>query len=153
MAEAVRLYYVVGMPLRQIAATQSVSYQTVANDLARWNRERPGMPAEIIRLVGDLPPRRPGPRHGLTPHGPMLRHLRVSRGLTQLKLARRVGRDLSTISKAEANAILISEVLANQLANALGVNVEEILMDARDQSDRSGGGDGTGSGAEAKVPA
>lgn len=39
-----------GMSLRQIAARQSVSYQTVANDLARWDREHSAMPAEIIRL-------------------------------------------------------------------------------------------------------
>lgn len=32
-----------GMSLRQIAAELAVSYQTVANDLARWRRERPNV--------------------------------------------------------------------------------------------------------------
>jgi DNA-binding XRE family transcriptional regulator len=121
----VRLYYGTGLSLRQVAARQSVSYQTVANDLARWNRELPGMPAELIQMAGDLTRRR-GRRPGLVPHGPMLRHLRVSRGLTQLQLARQIGRDISTVTKAESNTIAISEVLANQFANALGVTVEDI---------------------------
>jgi lambda repressor-like predicted transcriptional regulator len=126
MAEAVRLYGT-GLSLRQIAATQSVSHQTVANDLARWLRERASMPAELVRHAGDFTPRPPGPRPGLIPHGPMLRHIRTSRGITMAKLARQIGRNYSTIAKAEANKILISEVLANQIANALGVEVEEIL--------------------------
>jgi lambda repressor-like predicted transcriptional regulator len=49
MAVAVRLH-AEGLTLRQIAARQSVSYQTVANDLARWDREHAAMPAAIIRL-------------------------------------------------------------------------------------------------------
>jgi lambda repressor-like predicted transcriptional regulator len=49
MAVAARLR-AEGLSLRQIAARQSVCYQTVANDLARWDREHPAMPAEIVRL-------------------------------------------------------------------------------------------------------
>jgi hypothetical protein len=60
MANAVR-FRAEGMSLREIAARQSVNHQTVANDLARWERVRVQMPLEIIRLskpaVEKLPPR------------------------------------------------------------------------------------------------
>jgi transposase len=57
MAEAVRLR-TEGKSLREIAAELGVSYQTVSNDLARWERERP---ANVIPLsksgVHNSPPR------------------------------------------------------------------------------------------------
>jgi predicted DNA-binding protein (UPF0251 family) len=49
MAVAVRLT-TEGLSLRQAAARLSVSYQTVARDLERWERERASMPLAIIRL-------------------------------------------------------------------------------------------------------
>jgi len=49
-----------GLSLRQVAKRLSVSHQTVANDLARWEREKPHLPLEIIRLskpaVKNMPP-------------------------------------------------------------------------------------------------
>jgi transcriptional regulator with XRE-family HTH domain len=63
--------------------------------------------------------KRRGRRPGLKPNGPRLRELRVSRGLGQTDLARQIGRDITTVSKAEANTILISDVVASQLAIAL----------------------------------
>lgn len=49
MAVAVRLT-AEGLSLREIAARLSVSHQTVANDLGRWERERSSMPLMIVRL-------------------------------------------------------------------------------------------------------
>ena len=49
MAVAVRLTHE-GLSLRQVAARLSVSYQTVANDLRRWERTAAQMPLEIVRL-------------------------------------------------------------------------------------------------------
>jgi DNA-binding XRE family transcriptional regulator len=127
IAEAARLYGT-GLSLRQVAAKQSVSRQTVANDLA----------------AGNIARRKAGPRPGYKPDGPRLRQLRVSRGLRTRDLARRIGRDLSTISKAEAGTIQISDVLAYQIANALSeagrnaglakpeVKVRDILADGDD---------------------
>jgi DNA-binding XRE family transcriptional regulator len=60
-----------------------------------------------------------GTRPGLKPNGPRLRELRVRRGLGPVDLALLVGRDRSTITKAEAGQILISDVLAGQIAIAL----------------------------------
>lgn len=42
MAAAVRLR-ADGMSLREIAKELAVSYQTIANDLARWERQRPNV--------------------------------------------------------------------------------------------------------------
>lgn len=49
MAVAVRLT-AEGLSLREVAARMSVSHQTVANDLARWERERADAPLALIRL-------------------------------------------------------------------------------------------------------
>jgi hypothetical protein len=49
MAVAVRLT-AEGLSLRQAAARLSVSYQTIARDLARWDREGRAMPPAIVRL-------------------------------------------------------------------------------------------------------
>jgi transposase len=60
MAVAVRLS-AEGLSLRQTAARLSVSYQTVARDLARWEQVRSAMPLKIVRLsrpaVTNVPPR------------------------------------------------------------------------------------------------
>lgn len=49
MTEAVRLR-AQGLSLRQIAAELAVSYQTVSNDLARWDAQKPKTPANVIPL-------------------------------------------------------------------------------------------------------
>jgi Homeodomain-like domain-containing protein len=49
MAVAVRLT-AEGLSLREVAARLSVSYMTVARDLARWEQVRASMPLAIIRL-------------------------------------------------------------------------------------------------------
>jgi transposase len=49
MAVAVRLIRE-GLSLREAAARLSVSHQTVANDLRRWEHAAAQMPLEIVRL-------------------------------------------------------------------------------------------------------
>jgi len=49
MAVAVRLR-AEGLSLRQVAARLYVNHQTVANDLARWQRDRSSMPLKLVRL-------------------------------------------------------------------------------------------------------
>lgn len=53
MVEAARLR-TAGMSLRQIAKELSVSYQTVSNDLARWDAQQPKMPANVVSLSRKL---------------------------------------------------------------------------------------------------
>lgn len=52
-----------GKSLREIAKELAVSYQTVANDLARWERERPN----VIPLSNSAVKSDPGPGRDLTP--------------------------------------------------------------------------------------
>lgn len=49
MAVAVRLT-AEGLSLREVSARLSVSHQTVANDLARWETARAAVPLMIVRL-------------------------------------------------------------------------------------------------------
>jgi ribosome-binding protein aMBF1 (putative translation factor) len=88
--------------------------------------------------------RRTGRLPGLQPNGARLRELRVARGLSPIGLAQQISppRNRSTINKAEAGTILISDVLASQIAIALtnagrkagldkpDVAMEDILADA-----------------------
>lgn len=55
MTAAVRLR-AQGMSLRQIAQELAVSYQTIANDLARWERERPNVIPLSNSPVKSYPP-------------------------------------------------------------------------------------------------
>ena len=50
MAEAVRLR-AEGKSLRQAGSELGVSYQTVSNDLARWDAQHPVMPANVVPLA------------------------------------------------------------------------------------------------------
>lgn len=52
-----------GKSLREIAKELAVSYQTVANDLARWERERPN----VILLSNPAVKSYPPPGQDLTP--------------------------------------------------------------------------------------
>ena len=56
MAAAVRLR-ARGLSLRQIAGELACSYQTVANDIARWERERPNVVQLSNPAVKTAPPR------------------------------------------------------------------------------------------------
>lgn len=49
MAVAVR-HVAEGLSLREAAARLGVSHQTIANDLARWERERASAPLALVRL-------------------------------------------------------------------------------------------------------
>jgi len=66
MALAVR-HTAEGLSLRKTAERLSVSHQTVANDLARWKREKPHLPPEIIRLSKPAVKNMPGEGEILTP--------------------------------------------------------------------------------------
>lgn len=50
MAAAVRLR-TEGLSLRQIASQLEVSYQTISNDLARWDAQQPKLPANVLPLA------------------------------------------------------------------------------------------------------
>ena len=71
-----------------------------------------------------------GRPRGFTPDGSKIRRLRVTRGITGKQLAAQIGRHPGTIRLTETYSRPISEVFAYQLANALGVPVEEILADS-----------------------
>lgn len=79
MAVAVRLTRE-GLSLRQAAARLSVSYQTVANDLARWERVGSEMPLEIVRLSK--------PAVKKSPHGGEILTLEVDSAATVIPLRR-----------------------------------------------------------------
>ena len=50
MAAAAKLR-AAGKSLRQIAGELGVSYQTVSNDLARWDAQQPARPANVVPLT------------------------------------------------------------------------------------------------------
>jgi len=59
--------------------------------------------------------------------GPTLRRLRLDRGLTQAQLAERADLADATLSRIERGRLVPSVVLARRLADALGVEVDELL--------------------------
>lgn len=89
-------------------------------------------------------PRRPGRQPGYRPDGAEIYRLRVRvHGLKPDELAAKVGYSADSIRAAE-RGINISELLASRIANALGVEVEDIAAPP---------GDDIESGAETKIPA
>ena len=68
------------------------------------------------------------PTRTLSPAGDEIRARRVRLGLTCAQLAARIGRHRQTIARIEAGRqALASDVLINQIANALGAEPEEII--------------------------
>lgn len=65
---------------------------------------------------------------GLKPDGQKIRRLRVDAGITAGTLARRIGRHPESIYKVEAGRRMFSDVMASQLARALGVTVSDIIQ-------------------------
>lgn len=63
---------------------------------------------------------------GIRVDGPKIRRIRIRRGITVTDLASRIGRARGSIWNIEAQDAPVSEVFVNQLANALGVSVEDI---------------------------
>lgn len=61
--------------------------------------------------------------------GLVIRQAREARELNQAELARKVGVEPSTISRLEAGKLAPSEALANRLASALGISLEELLWE------------------------
>lgn len=89
--------------------------------------------------------RKRGRRPGYKPNSAEIYRLRVRvHGLKRAELAAKVGFSYDSIKSAELGNN-ISELLAARIALALGVEVEDIAAPSV--------GDGTGSGAETKIPA
>jgi len=72
------------------------------------------------------------------PDGDTIRALRVRRGLSLRNLGAMIGRHGQTIRNLELSNRLASEVLINQIANALGVDVNELIKPEEDATDEPG---------------
>lgn len=66
--------------------------------------------------------------------GMRIRRIRKSKGLTQQTLAEMSGQEPSNISHIERGATKLSLPTAVNIANALGVTVDELLCDSLSQS-------------------
>lgn len=66
----------------------------------------------------------------VTPDGPAIRARRERSGLTLVQLGRMTGRHPQTLRNLELEAKAASVVLINQVANALGAEVDEITRPA-----------------------
>lgn len=73
------------------------------------------------------------------PDGEAIRALRVRRGLTARSLAAKIGRSGQAISNIESGRRTASEVLINQIANALKVDVSELIKPDADADDEPNG--------------
>jgi transcriptional regulator with XRE-family HTH domain len=71
------------------------------------------------------------------PNGPAIRALRHRRGLTLKALGLRIGRHGQAIRNLEAGERLASEVMINQIANALDVDVSELCLTDDDEPERA----------------
>jgi transcriptional regulator with XRE-family HTH domain len=76
------------------------------------------------------------------PDGPRIREIRKQRGYTPTEFARKIRRHRQTIWDIEGRTggQAVSVVLINQIANALGVEVREITLPAK-QPEKSGQSD------------
>ena len=66
--------------------------------------------------------------------GKALRELRLSRGLSQGELAKRVGAHRATISKIEVGARMPSVAMLVALADALGASMQELQLEPPKES-------------------
>ena len=71
--------------------------------------------------------------------GALIRQLRLERGLTQAKLAEKIGVSDKAVSKWERGFGCPDVSLLTALAEALGVNLEELLSGALESNDPIGG--------------
>ena len=66
------------------------------------------------------------------PNAEAIRALRIRRGLSASALGKKISRHERTIYNIETQGRRASELLINQIANGLGVNVNEIIKPAED---------------------
>lgn len=79
--------------------------------------------------------------------GERIRFYRLEQGLTQLDLAVKVGKDISTISKIETNSANPSLQTLLGLSLALGVAIEELLKEEEAHHEQNGANGKAYSGA------
>ena len=71
----------------------------------------------------------------IQPNAEVIRALRLRRGLSANALGAKIGRHERTIYNIETQGRRASELLINQIANGLGVDVNELIKPAEDAED------------------
>lgn len=91
-----------------------------------------------ILVKHHIPPRTLRAHPDRSMFAPMsLKTIRIQRGLTQQDLAEMVGVEQSTLSKIENGFDGVTLRMLKKLADALGVDVVEIIGDSRTQAERA----------------
>ena len=72
---------------------------------------------------------------GLIPDGRKIREIRIGRGITVTNLAKQIGRSRSSIWNIEGRNLPFSRVFASQIANTLGVKVEDIVLKSDEEAE------------------
>ena len=74
----------------------------------------------------------------IQPNAEVIRTLRLRRGLSARALGEKIGRHEHTLYNIETQGRRASELLINQIANGLGVDVNEIIKPAGAAEDAPG---------------
>ncbi len=74
----------------------------------------------------------------IQPNAEVIRTLRLRRGLSARALGEKIGRHEHTLYNIETQGRRASELLINQIANGLGVDVNELIRPAGDAGDEPG---------------